>query len=103
MKTIDLLPQSGEPFPTAYELQATYEAAVRREREQGAAPTTIEGVMYELRTYGLAALAGPNCRRRLASLSTAQLREVIGRLMQLRPRYPAITDDLLLKLGEGLR
>jgi hypothetical protein len=103
-KKIDLLPHSGEPFPTAHELQATYEAALRREREQyGAAPTTIEGVMYELRTYGLAAIAGPNCRRRLASLSTAQLREVIGRLMQLRPRYPAITDDLLLKLGEGLR
>jgi hypothetical protein len=104
MKRIDFLPQSGEPFASAYEMQAMYENSLRREREQyGAAPTTIEGVMYELRTYGLAALAGPNCRRRLASLSTAQLREVIGRLMQLHPLYPAITDDLLLKLGEGLR
>jgi hypothetical protein len=103
-RIVGFLPQRGDPFASAHELQATYEAALRREREQyGAAPTTIEGVMYELRTYGLAALAGPNCRRRLASLSTAQLRGVIGRLMQLRPLYPAITDDLLLKLGEGLR
>jgi hypothetical protein len=103
-KIVNFLPQSGEPFPTAYEMQAMYETSLRRARKQyGAADSTVEALMYELRTLGLAALAGPNCRRRLASLSTAQLREVIGRLMQLRPLYPAITDDLLLKLGEGLR
>lgn len=46
----------------------------------GAAPTTVETVMYELRAYGLAALAGPNCQRRLADLSSAQVCEVIERL-----------------------
>jgi hypothetical protein len=93
-----------KPPPAAYEMQAMYENSLRRAHKQyGAAGSTVEALMYELRTLDLAALAGPNCRRRLASLSTAQLREVIGRLMQLRPRYPAITDDLLLKLGEGLR
>ena len=49
-------------------LQEIYEAAMRRQREAyGAAPTTVEALMYELRTYGLAALAGANCRRRLAN------------------------------------
>jgi len=84
-------------------LQEIYEAAMRRQREAyGAAPTTVEALMYELRTYGLAALAGANCRRRLSELSQAQLGEVIGRLMNLRPRYPAITDQLLFQLAELL-
>jgi hypothetical protein len=87
-----------------HELQAMIDASLRRAREQGgAAPTTVEALMYELRTYGLAAVAGPNCRRRLSDLSTAQLREVIGRLIQLRPRCPAITDELLFTLGEQLQ
>jgi hypothetical protein len=83
------------------ELQATYDAALRKRRaEYGAAPSTVEAVMYELRTYGVAALAGPNCQQRLADLSNAQVREVIERLDRLRPKYPAITDHLLLLLAE---
>jgi hypothetical protein len=58
--------------------------------------------MYALRTYGLAALAGPNCRRRLGELTEAQLGEVIERLIAMRARYPAITDELLFQLGEQL-
>ena len=86
-----------------YELQGLREAASRRQRERyAAAPTTIEALMYELRTLGLAALAGHNCQRRLAELSTEQLRDVIGRLMQVRSRYPAITDEVLLRLGDQL-
>jgi hypothetical protein len=46
-KLVDFLPHSGERFPTAYELQAEYEAALRRAREQnGAAPTTVEALMW---------------------------------------------------------
>jgi hypothetical protein len=67
-----------------------------------AASSTIEAVLFELRTYGLAALAGPNSRRRLTELSSAQLRQVIERLMRLRSKYPAITDDLLLRLGDQI-
>lgn len=86
---------------SAAELQADSEAALQKRRaEYGAAPSTIEAVMYELRTYGLAAIAGTNCQRRLADLSNAQLREVIERLDRLRPQYPAITDNLLLSLAE---
>jgi hypothetical protein len=67
-------------------LQEIYEAAMRRQREDyRAAPTTVEALMYELRTDGVKALARPNCQRRLCDLSTAQVREVIERLTQLRP------------------
>ena len=31
-----------------------------------------------------------------------QVRDVIERLIGLRPRYPNITDELLYKLGEQL-
>lgn len=61
--------------------------------------STVEALVYELRTHGLAALNHPNCRRRLDDVSTAQLREVLARLIKLRPKYSIITDDLLLKLG----
>jgi hypothetical protein len=68
-----------------------------------AAPqATIEALVYELRTYGLAALGHTNCRGRLSDASTAQVRDVIARLIRLRRKYLAITDDLLLKLGEQL-
>jgi hypothetical protein len=93
-----------DPFPSAPELQHVYEASLRRQREtNGAALGTIEAFIYELREYGLAQLGNPNCLRRLADLSTEQLRDVIGRLMKLKPGYPTtITDQLLLKLGEQL-
>jgi hypothetical protein len=67
-----------------------------------AAKSTVEALMYELRTYGVAALAGANCRRRLGELSEAQLAEIIERLMAMRARHPAITDELLFQLGEQL-
>jgi hypothetical protein len=88
---------------SAAELQAMYDAELRKQRKEfGAAPSTIEAVMYELRTYGMAATAGANCQRRLSELSPDQLVEVIQRLMNLRPQYPAITDKLLLYLKKRL-
>jgi hypothetical protein len=88
----------------AGELQAAYEAALRERRaEFGAAPSTVEALVYEFRTYGLAALAGENCRRRLGELSEAQVvASVIERLVRLRPSHPAITDELIFRLGEQL-
>src|SRR5262249_51583970 len=80
--------------------RAWFELNKRHDNE--APQATVEALVYELRTYGLAALERPNCRRRLADVSTAQLRDVIARLLRLRPKYLAITDDLLLKLGEQL-
>jgi hypothetical protein len=86
---------------SAEELQRIIDASIaKRRKEFGAAPSTIEAVMYELRTYGMAATAGQNCKRRLSELSPDQVRDVIVRLDRLRPTYPAITDDLLLLLGK---
>jgi hypothetical protein len=96
-------PDQQKPPPAAYEMQAIYENSLRRAHKQyGAAGSTVEALMYELRTLGLAALAGPNCRRRVSELSPDQVRAVIERLDRLRPNYPAITDDLILTIGELL-
>jgi hypothetical protein len=74
--------------------------------EFGAAPT-IEALMWGFRSNGIAHLKEPSCQRRLSELSTKQLREVIARLIYCRTKYPGrdpgISDELLLKLGEGLR
>jgi hypothetical protein len=86
--------------PSEQELQTTVDAAMRQQLERyGAASATVEALMHELRTLGLAALAGRNCKARLADVSDSQLRQVIERLERLRPAYPAITERLL----EGLR
>jgi hypothetical protein len=67
-----------------------------------AAASTVEALMFSLRERGAAALSEADCRHRLADLSSVQIREVIARLMKLRSRYPAITDDLLFLLGEQM-
>jgi hypothetical protein len=86
-----------------HELQATYDAALRKQREQfGAALWTVEALMYSLRERGAAALAEPDTQRRLGELSGNQVREVISRLVKLRSKYPAVTDELLFQLGEQL-
>jgi len=61
---------------------------------------TVEAVMYELKESGLDALKAPNARRRLGDLSQKQHREVLARLVKLRPRYPKITDELLVHIDE---
>ncbi len=71
-------------------------------RPKQAPQSTCDAALYEFRTYGIAQLKDPNCRRRLGDLSTLQVRDLIAALMRLQPKYPAITDDLLLTLGEQL-
>jgi hypothetical protein len=63
---------------------------------------TLDALIYELRTHGLPQLGKANCRRRLGDLSTRQMRELIASLMRLRPKYSAITNELILKLGDYL-
>jgi hypothetical protein len=69
-----------------------------------APPSTVEALMVGLRDRGVTHLREPNCRPRLAAISTEQLREVITRLIYCRKTYPerdpGITDELLLKLEE---
>jgi hypothetical protein len=75
---------------------------LNQQRRDGAPQSTVEALVYELRTHGLTALQHPSCLRRLDDVSATQVREVTARLIRLLPKYPAITDDLLLKLGEQL-
>lgn len=67
-----------------------------------AAPSTIEAVMFSLRSRGLRALVEADCRRRLSELAPDQLRQVIVQLDRMRSKYPAITDGLLLRIGEKI-
>jgi hypothetical protein len=95
------LPISGDRFPSAQELQLMYEASLRNMRTKyGAAPTTVEALMYSLRERGMAALAERQTQQRLSEMSTAQIKEVIARLVRLRLQYPKITDELISYLGE---
>jgi hypothetical protein len=71
-----------------------------RERYNEAPESTFQAVFYELRTHGVAQLRQPNCQRRLADLSIAQLKRLIGGLQQRRGQYPGISDELLTTLGE---
>ena len=62
---------------------------------------TVEAVVYDLSTTGLEALLEPNCQRRLRELSPQQLRDVLRRLVGLRPRHPKINDALLTRIAAG--
>ena len=67
-----------------------------------AAASTVEALMFSLCQRGAAALSERSCQRRLAELSTAQIRSVIERLIVARRRFRAIDDELLFLLGEQL-
>ena len=65
-----------------------------------AAAATVDALIYELREDGVAALATPGCQRRLAAISFDQALDVIARLNNLHARYPKITDQLILRIGD---
>ena len=65
--------------------------------------TTVNAVEYELRTDGEVSFAAPSCQSRLATLSAEQVLELIARLARQRPKYPAITNEVLSRLGERAR
>jgi hypothetical protein len=91
------------PGRESMSLERLYGEIIRKGREQYGAPkSTCDATLWELRTYGLPQLAKPDCRRRLANLSTGQLRELLAALIRLRPEYPNITDELIAKIGGQL-
>src|SRR5262245_10140279 len=95
-------PPSTLPNPdaSATTLQATIDAMLQsRRRERGAANSTLEAVLYALRSYGIDTFKRPNCRRMLGDLSDNQLAQVIERLIKLRSQYPAIAGTLLTQLA----
>jgi hypothetical protein len=64
--------------------------------------STFDALAYELRTHGIDQLQQQSCRRRLGDLSTEQTRKLIETLLRLQPKYPAISDELISKLGDYL-
>jgi hypothetical protein len=64
-------------------------------RPPAAPRSTFDALVLELRTHGLPQFTNTSCRRRLGELSTQQVRELIAALMRLRPRYSAITGELI--------
>jgi hypothetical protein len=99
----------GSDWPGIEQLHWEVVAALRARhgrdseaRRDGAPQSAVDALVYELRTQGASAIQRPDCRQRLAAISTAQLRAVMAELIRLRPKYPNITDDLLLTLGEQL-
>jgi hypothetical protein len=71
---------------SAAELQAGYDKALRRQRElYGAAPTTVEALMFSLRERGTAVLSESDGRRRLSELTAEQMLEVAARLQKIKP------------------
>jgi len=75
---------------------------INRHNRERAPQSTCDALLWELREYGLPQLTKPDCRRRLADLSTAQIRDLIAALIRLRPKYPIITNELIAKVGEQL-
>jgi hypothetical protein len=70
-------------------------------RRDGAAQASLDAVVCQLRTHGVAALKHPGCRGRLTDLSDGQLHEMIAALIRVRASYAAaITDELLIALDE---
>jgi hypothetical protein len=77
--------------------------ASESQREQDswpAAETTVDALIFSLRSRGMAALDEPITRQRLSELSKAQAAEVIVRLHRLRGKYPKVCDRLIIKVGE---
>jgi hypothetical protein len=97
------LPKNWDTMSAGALWEALNDQRRLRSMRHGDAPqSTYDAALYELRTHGIAQLEKPNCRRRLGDLSTQQVRDLIAALIRLRPNYPAITDELILKLGDCL-
>jgi hypothetical protein len=71
-----------------------------KRKQLRAAESTVEAVIYALRTNGTAAIGGN--RERLIEVSPKQLEDIIVRLSGARQSYPSITDHLLDLLAELL-
>jgi hypothetical protein len=83
-------PQPPDPQLLALlDPKVSLEQAQRRlleRRRGGATASTVEALMFSLRSRGVGALGGSDTQRRLSELNAAQLREVALRLRKLKPK-----------------
>lgn len=73
-----------------------------RSTRNGAAQTTLDALIQSFRENGIEAFGQTHNDIRLEDLSPRQVDNLIVRLHRIRDRYPKITDDLLMMLGELL-
>src|SRR5262245_6738799 len=78
-------PKSAGTGVTAGELQHHYEDAVRRHLADRAASSTVDALMWSLRTRRTAALGETDTQHRITQLSEDQVVEVVDRLQKLKP------------------
>jgi hypothetical protein len=72
---------------------------------EGAPASTIDALMFAIREgdgiggqrygAGIEALRHPDNRLRLDECSHRQIKEIVGRLKAIRPRYAAITKEVI--------
>jgi hypothetical protein len=65
--------------------------------------SVVEAVAYMLRTCGMRRLNDSWLTNRLANFSDAQIKELVAALGRMRPKYPAITDQLIAEMAKLLR
>lgn len=83
------------------ELQRFQDNELRKRRQQHGAPeTTLDALMFSLLSRGVAALSEPITKQRLSELSKDQVADIGMRLHGLRAKYPTVTDQLIVKIGE---
>ena len=69
-------------------------------------PSSDTFAEFVLRTYGMGRLDDPWLTNRLVSFSDSQVEELAAALGRMKPKYPAITDELIARIvelkGQGL-
>ena len=99
----EIKPQRLARFRRLLADDISLDRAWRELNDPGARPApqvTLDALLYELRTDGVATFENPSCRRRLADLSDGQLRELLAALIRARTNCAAVTDELLVALDE---
>jgi hypothetical protein len=87
-------------YPEERHLSAGEKRERERDRKSQATASTIEALMLQLRSGGLAELDKESCRRRISELSAEQTLQIVARLQKLQPQYPKITPELISLLRD---
>jgi hypothetical protein len=64
------------------------------------AESTFQAVAYVLRTYGMRRLNDAWLTNHLANFPDVQIQELVAALGRMRPKYPAITNELIAEVAK---